>query len=332
MKTITILIPAYNEEAVIDKMYKKLDAVCGELSQYSFEFLFVNDGSKDRTMDYIKEFKRRDSRVQYVDLSRNFGKETAMLAGFDYAKGDAVIIIDADLQQPPETFAEMIHWWEEGYDDVYAVRIEREGETWFKKWTSNTYYTLLQKVAKVKVYPQAGDFRLLDKKCIVALRQLREHERYTKGMYGWIGFKKKEISYIAEPRAAGETKWKLSALLNLALNGITSYSTMPLRIWSIIGFIISMFAFIYMAIEIIRTALFGAEVAGYPSLIAGILFLGGIQLISLGIIGEYLGRVFVETKERPVYFIQEYSEKENEQKNQIQDEWKKEMDLKHDEN
>ena len=332
MKTITILIPAYNEEAVIDKMYKKLDAVCGELSQYSFEFLFVNDGSKDRTIDYIKEFKRRDSRVQYVDLSRNFGKETAMLAGFDYAKGDAVIIIDADLQQPPETFAEMIHWWEEGYDDVYAVRIEREGETWFKKWTSNTYYTLLQKVAKVKVYPQAGDFRLLDKKCIVALRQLREHERYTKGMYGWIGFKKKEISYIAEPRAAGETKWKLSALLNLALNGITSYSTMPLRIWSIIGFIISMFAFIYMAIEIIRTALFGAEVAGYPSLIAGILFLGGIQLISLGIIGEYLGRVFVETKERPVYFIQEYSEKENEQKNQIQDEWKKEMDLKHDEN
>lgn len=332
MKTITILIPAYNEEAVIDKMYKKLDAVCGELSQYSFEFLFVNDGSKDRTMDYIKEFKRRDSRVQYVDLSRNFGKETAMLAGFDYAKGDAVIIIDADLQQPPETFAEMIHWWEEGYDDVYAVRIEREGETWFKKWTSNTYYTLLQKVAKVKVYPQAGDFRLLDKKCIVALRQLREHERYTKGMYGWIGFKKKEISYIAEPRAAGETKWKLSALLNLALNGITSYSTMPLRIWSIIGFIISMFAFIYMAVEIIRTALFGAEVAGYPSLIAGILFLGGIQLISLGIIGEYLGRVFVETKERPVYFIQEYSEKENEQKNQIQDELKKEMDLKHDEN
>ncbi|MER2132797.1 MAG: glycosyltransferase family 2 protein [Carnobacterium inhibens] len=332
MKTITILIPAYNEEAVIDKMYKKLDVVCGELSQYSFEFLFVNDGSKDRTMDYIKEFKRRDSRVQYVDLSRNFGKETAMLAGFDYAKGDAVIIIDADLQQPPETFAEMIHWWEEGYDDVYAVRIEREGETWFKKWTSNTYYTLLQKVAKVKVYPQAGDFRLLDKKCIVALRQLREHERYTKGMYGWIGFKKKEISYIAEPRAAGETKWKLSALLNLALNGITSYSTMPLRIWSIIGFIISMFAFIYMAVEIIRTALFGAEVAGYPSLIAGILFLGGIQLISLGIIGEYLGRVFVETKERPVYFIQEYSEKENEQKNQIQDEWKKEMDLKHDEN
>ena len=332
MKTITILIPAYNEEAVIDKMYKKLDAVCGELSQYSFEFLFVNDGSKDRTIEYIKEFKRRDSRVQYVDLSRNFGKETAMLAGFDYAKGDAVIIIDADLQQPPETFAEMIHWWEEGYDDVYAVRIEREGETWFKKWTSNTYYTLLQKVAKVKVYPQAGDFRLLDKKCIVALRQLREHERYTKGMYGWIGFKKKEISYIAEPRAAGETKWKLSALLNLALNGITSYSTMPLRIWSIIGFIISMFAFIYMAIEIIRTALFGAEVAGYPSLIAGILFLGGIQLISLGIIGEYLGRVFVETKERPVYFIQEYSEKENEQKNQIQDEWKKEMDLKHDEN
>ena len=335
MKTITILIPAYNEEAVIDKMYKKLDAVCGGLSQYTFEFLFVNDGSKDRTIDQIKEFKKRDSRVQYVDLSRNFGKETAMLAGFDYAKGDAVIIIDADLQQPPETFAEMIHWWEEGYDDVYAVRVKREGESWIKKSTSKVYYSLLQKVAKVKVYPQAGDFRLLDKKCIIALRQLREHERYTKGMYGWIGFKKKEITYIAEPRAAGETKWKLSALMNLALNGITSYSTMPLRIWSIIGFVISMFAFVYMAIEIVRTALFGTDVAGYPSLIAGILFLGGIQLISLGIIGEYLGRVFVETKERPVYFIQEYSEEDETEKKETDSnelkELKKEMDVRNDE-
>lgn len=322
MKTITILIPAYNEEAVIDKMYEKLDSVCGGLSQYTFEFLFVNDGSTDRTLEQIKAFKEKDSRVQYVDLSRNFGKETAMLAGFDYANGDALIIIDADLQQPPETFAEMIHWWEEGYDDVYAVRKEREGETWLKKWTSNMYYRVLQKVAKVKVYPQAGDFRLLDKKCVAALTQLREHERYTKGMYGWIGFKKKEISYIAEARVAGETKWKLSALMNLALNGITSYSTMPLRIWSIIGFIISMFAFVYLTIEIVRTMLFGTSVAGYPSLIAGILFLGGIQLISLGIIGEYLGRVFVETKERPVYFIQEYSEKE----------LKKEMDVQDDKN
>lgn len=320
MKTITILIPAYNEEAVIDKMYKKLDSVCGGLPQYAFEFLFVNDGSTDRTLEQIKAFKEKDSRVQYVDLSRNFGKETAMLAGFDYAKGDALIIIDADLQQPPETFAEMIHWWEEGYDDVYAVRKEREGETWLKKWTSDMYYRVLQKVAKVKVYPQAGDFRLLDKKCVLALTQLREHERYTKGMYGWIGFKKKEISYIAEARVAGETKWNLSALMNLALNGITSYSTMPLRIWSIIGFIISMFAFVYLTIEIIRTMLFGTSVAGYPSLIAGILFLGGIQLISLGIIGEYLGRVFVETKERPVYFTQEYSEKE----------MKKEMDVSDD--
>lgn len=333
MKTITVLIPAYNEEAVIDKMYKKLDAVCGELSQYAFEFLFVNDGSKDRTLEQIKIFKQKDSRVQYVDLSRNFGKETAMLAGFDYAKGDALIIIDADLQQPPETFAEMLQWWEEGYDDVYAVRKERQGEKWLKKWTSDMYYRVLQKVAKVKVYPQAGDFRLLDKKCVAALRQLREHERYTKGMYGWIGFKKKEISYIAEARAAGETKWKISALMNLALNGITSYSTIPLRIWSIIGFIISIFAFVYLTIEIIRTALFGTNVAGYPSLIAGILFLGGIQLISLGIIGEYLGRVFVETKERPVYFIQEYSENKTEKvktDSEETKELKKEMDGRND--
>ncbi|WP_035051725.1 glycosyltransferase family 2 protein [Carnobacterium pleistocenium] len=333
MKTITILIPAYNEEDVIDKMYEKLDSVCGGLSQYAFEFLFVNDGSTDRTLEQIKAFKQNDPRVQYVDLSRNFGKEPAMLAGFDYAKGDALIIIDADLQQPPEIFSEMIHWWEEGYDDVYAVRKEREGETWLKKWTSDMYYRVLQKVAKVKVYPQAGDFRLLDKKCVTALTQLREHERYTKGMYGWIGFKKKEIAYIAEARAGGETKWNISDLMNLALNGITSYSTIPLKIWSIIGISISIFSFIYLAVEIIRTTLFGTNVDGYPSLIAGILFLGGIQLISLGIIGEYLGRVFIETKERPVYFIQEYSEGKTE-KDEVtpreRKEEEKEMDVRND--
>lgn len=321
MKTITILIPAYNEEAVIVPMYERLKIVCATLPDYAFQFLFVNDGSSDGTINKIKQFKQVDQRVQYIDLSRNFGKEIAMLAGFDHAAGDATIIIDADLQQPPELFSEMLEWWEAGYDDVYAIRKAREGETWFKKWASKKYYQLLQKIAKEKIHPQAGDFRLLDKKCVQALITLREQERYTKGMYGWIGFKKKEIAYVAEPRGAGESKWKFFELVKLALDGITSYSTVPLKIWSIIGFVISFFAFAYLLFELVKTLLFGIETAGYASIIAGVLFIGGIQLISLGVIGEYLGRVFIETKERPLYFIQEYSEEkeeEEEEKNQKQ--------------
>lgn len=307
MKKITILIPAYNEEAVIDKMYRKLKNVCATIDEYQFEFLFINDGSRDRTLDMIKTYKTQDDRVEYVDLSRNFGKEVAMISGFDYAAGEAVIIVDADLQQPPEVFKEMIYWWEQGYNDVYAVRKKQKGENWFKKWTSKKYFQIIQKITRENVFPQAGDFRLLDRKCIDALTSMREQERYTKGLYGWIGFKKKEIEYTAEPRAGGETKWKFSALLNLALNGITSYSTIPLKVWSIVGTIISFFAFIYLLYEVGKTLLFGTDVAGYPSLLAAILLLGGIQLISLGVIGEYLGRVFTETKGRPLYFVQENS-------------------------
>lgn len=309
MKTITVLVPAYNEEEVIEKMYHTLASVCDQITNYQFEFLFVNDGSKDRTIEIIKQLKEKDPRVQYVDLSRNFGKEIAMSAGFDYASGDALVIMDADLQHPPEVLNEMIYWWEQGYDDVYAIRKKRDGESKLKKLTSKMYYSLLQKVTKEEIIPDAGDFRLLDKKCIEALTQLREHSRYTKGMYNWIGFKKKEITFDADARAGGETKWHLSSLFTLAINGITSYSTVPLKVWSFIGIIISLLAFVYLIIEMIRTIFFGNTVAGYPSLIAGVLFLGGIQLISLGVIGEYLGRVFVETKDRPLYFVQETSQK-----------------------
>lgn len=301
------MIPAYNESEVIEQMHEVLSQTCSKLSRYQFEFLFVNDGSSDNTIDLIKILAEKDERVQYVDLSRNFGKEIAMSAGFDYAKGDAVVIIDADLQQPPETIEEMIYWWEQGYDDVYATREERKGESGLKKLTSKLYYKMLQKVTKERIYPNAGDFRLLDRKCIDALKQLREQARYTKGMYAWIGFKKKEISYVAEPRAGGETKWKLSSLWLLAIDGITAYSTLPLKVWSIIGTIISLLGFVYLLIEIGKTLIYGSDVAGYPSMLAGILLLGGIQLISLGVIGEYLGRVFVETKGRPLYFVQESS-------------------------
>lgn len=317
MKTITVLVPAYNEEEVLEQMYSVLADVCNRLTNYQFEFLFINDGSKDKTLELIKQLKEKDERVQYVDLSRNYGKEIAMSAGFDYASGDAMIIMDADLQHPPEAIEEMLYWWEQGYDDVYAIRRKREGESKLKKWTSKTYYKLLQKVSKEEIIPDAGDFRLLDRKCIEALSQLREHSRYTKGMYNWIGFKKKEIVFDADPRAGGETKWKFGSLVTLAINGVTSYSTLPLKVWSLVGVIISVLGFIYLFIEITRTIFFGNSVAGYPSLIAGILFLGGIQLISLGVIGEYLGRVFVETKDRPLYFVQETSEEKRKKKEAV---------------
>lgn len=306
-KLITILIPVYNEEAVLDQLINCLENVKDANPLYNFEFLFVNDGSEDDTLQMLKKYSVATPYIRYIDLSRNFGKEIAMLAGFDYSRGDAVAIIDADLQQPPELISEMIEWWETGYEDVYAVREKREGESRLKEWTSKLYYTLLQRMSSENVYPFAGDFRLLDKKCIEALQELRESERYTKGMYGWIGFKKKELTYYAEGRAAGVAKWSWLQLFKLAINGITSYSTVPLKVWSYIGFIISFLAFSSLTYEIGKTIIYGTDVDGYPTMIASILFLGGIQLISLGIIGEYLGRVFVETKGRPAYFVREKS-------------------------
>ena len=310
MKLISIIIPSYNEEEVLPHLLQHLREVTDAIKNYNFEFLFVNDGSKDETLKLIKEYRKEDPRIRYVDLSRNFGKEIGMLAGMDHAKGDAVIIIDADLQHPPEKINEMIEWWEQGYDDVYTVRLNRE-ESYLKKMTSKLYYRLLQKMTKENVYPNSGDFRLLDRKCVDALTSMREAERYTKGMYGWIGFKKKELTYTESERAAGETKWQFRQLVKLAIDGITSYSTVPLRISSIIGMVISLVAFIFLVIEIIKIMINGPEVAGYGTLLAGILFMGGIQLISLGIIGEYLSRVFIETKNRPTYLVNEISDKDD---------------------
>ena len=313
MKLITIIIPSYNEEEVLPHLLQSLTEVTDSIANYTFEFLFVNDGSTDGTLELLKEYRQEDARIRYVDLSRNFGKEIGMLAGMDYANGDAVIILDADLQHPPSKIVEMIEWWEKGYDDVYTVRLNRE-ESFLKKATSKLYYKLLQRMTEENVYPNSGDFRLLDRKCVEALTSMRETERYTKGMYGWIGFKKKELTYTEEERAAGETKWQFNQLLKLAIDGITSYSTVPLRISSIIGIIISIIAFIFLVIEIVKILVNGPEVAGYGTLLVGILFMGGIQLISLGIIGEYLGRIFIETKERPPYLVEEVSDK-NEDKN-----------------
>lgn len=306
MKRLTIVIPFFNEEMVLEQLYNRLERLTKQCSKYRFDFLFVNDGSQDQSVPIVLKLKEKDSRIALLDLSRNYGKETAMLAGIDYAKGDALVIIDADLQQPPEMIKEMINWWEQGYSDVYAVRKERRGESALKKISSSLYYRILQKASNINIYPHAGDFRLLDRKMINALKQLREQERYTKGLYGWVGFKKKELFYDADERAGGTTKWRATTLMNLAMNGITSYTTLPLRISAMIGVVVSFVAFIYMMIVLIQTLLLGASVSGYPSLMIGILFLGGLQLISLGIIGEYLGRVFNETKNRPLYFVNEY--------------------------
>lgn len=309
MKKITVLVPAYNEEDVLDKLHARLGQVLDNLENYSFEILFVNDGSKDKTLDIIKALQKQDSRISYVDLSRNYGKEIAMIAGLDHAKGEAVVIIDADLQDPPELIREMILYWEEGYDDVYAKRRSRSGETWLKKYTADTFYKTLKKLAKVPIQENTGDFRLLDKRCVEALKQLRETQRYTKGMFSWIGYNKKEILFDRDPRAAGQTKWNYLKLMDLAIEGITSFTTIPLRFSSFLGGLISIFAFIYMIFIIIKTIAYGESVQGYPSLMVIILFLGGIQLLSLGIIGEYIGRIFNETKRRPLYFVDEYNGK-----------------------
>ena len=308
MKTITILIPAYNEEEVLNQLYTRLTGVIDNISDYQFEMLFVNDGSKDNTLNIIKEFRLKDNRISYVDLSRNFGKETGMLAGLDYAIGDAVIIIDADLQDPPELIPEMINYWEQGYDDVFAKRRTRSGESWLKKWTASKFYKILQKTTRIEIQENTGDFRLLDRRCVEALKKIRETHRYTKGMFSWIGYNKKEVLFDRDPRAAGETKWNYLKLADLAIEGIISFTTAPLRVATLFGFTVSFFAFLYMIWVIVKTLLFGESVTGYPSLMAVILFLGGVQLIAIGIIGEYLGRIFNETKQRPLYFVDEYND------------------------
>lgn len=306
MKTISVLIPAYNEEPVLDKLFPRLEDLANSNKDYEFEFLFINDGSKDNTLELIKGYSEKDPRVSYLNLSRNFGKEIGMIAGLDHATGDAVVIIDADLQDPPELIPEMIKLWEDGYDDVYAKRKSREGESWFKKFTSKMYYKTLQSVTRIPIQEDTGDFRLLDRRVVEALKQFRESQRNTKAMFSWVGFHKKEILYDRDSRAAGETKWNYIKLVELAIDGITSFTTAPLRISTYAGIAVSILAFIYLVYLVIRTVFLGVDLAGYPSMMAVILFLGGVQLLSLGIIGEYIGRIFNETKQRPLYLIEEY--------------------------
>ena len=305
MKTITILLPAYNEAESFPSIKECMRTVIDNNQEYDWEFLFVNDGSTDQTLQLMKELNAQDNRYHYIDLSRNYGKEIAIMAGLDYVKSDAVIIMDADMQHPVSVIPEMLKHWEEGYDDIYAQR-QTSNESWLKQKTSKLYYKILQKSTNIPIQKDTGDFRLLDRKCIDALKEMRETDRNNKGMFSWIGFQKKGIFYQQNERKHGKTKWSYYKLLNLALTGITSFTTTPLRFASIFGIIVSLLAFLYLIYIIFKTLIIGDPVQGYPTLMVTILFLGGIQLIALGIIGEYLSHIFNETKKRPGYFIREY--------------------------
>lgn len=308
MKKVTILIPAYNEEQSIPALYEALHKLMDSNSAYDWEILFVNDGSRDATLDVIKQLRVSDKRINYVNLSRNFGKENAMLAGFDYAKGDCMVIMDADLQHPPTVIPEMLRYWEEGYEDVYARRKERGKESLLRKKFTMAYYSLLQKSTRIDILQNVGDFRLLDRRCINAICQLRETQRYTKGLYCWIGYKKKDVLFEQGDRTQGESSFNFMGLFNLAIEGITSFTTAPLRMATFLGFLVSIIAFLYLCFIVIKTIFIGESVQGYPTLMVVMLFLGGVQLISLGIIGEYVGRIFNETKNRPVYIAESYNE------------------------
>ena len=309
-KLISILIPCYNEAQSLPILIPKLEDIANNLKQYDWEILCVNDGSKDNTLEVLRELRQIYNRVNYIDLSRNYGKENAMLAGFDYVKGDCMVIMDADLQHPPHVILQMLEKWEEGYDDVYASRLTRGKESWLRKKLSLLYYRILQRSTRLEVLPNVGDFRLLDRRCINALKQMRENNRYTKGMYCYIGFKKTYVTFETEDRIAGESSMNYKTLINLAIEGILSYTTVPLRIATVIGVLTSLFAFIYMLVVFIKTLLYGDPVQGYPTMMIVILFLGGIQLLALGILGEYIGRIFTETKNRPVYFVRTYNDEQ----------------------
>ena len=312
-KKISVIVSCYNEEESLPLFYKEMNKVMEEMANNEFELVFVNDGSNDKTLDVIKSLREKDTRIRYVSFSRNFGKEAAMLAGLDYATGDYITLMDADLQDPPELIIDMLKYYEEGYDDVYAKRKSRKGETVLKKFTSHTFYRVLRSVSKVPIQEDTGDFRLLSRRAVEALKAFPERQRYTKGMFSLIGFKKKAIEFDRDPRVAGTTKWNYFKLFDLAIEGITSFTVAPLRIATILGTISAIGALIYMVFIFFKTIINGVDVPGYASLICIMLLLGGIQLISLGIIGEYLGRIFIEVKNRPLYFVDEYSESKYEE-------------------
>ena len=302
---ISIVVPCYNEEKGIDEFHKRALAVCAD-NGYVAEFIYVNDGSTDGTLSRLKVLMQQAAKVVVVDLSRNYGKEIALTAGLDHANGDVVVPIDADLQDPPELIPEMVTKWHEGYKVVYARRRSRAGEIWLKKATARLFYRIMSRVGgKVTLPSNVGDFRLMDRKVLDALLQLREQHRFMKGLFAIVGFRQTAIEYDRDPRFADETKWSYWKLWNLSLEAITSFTIAPLKFSTYLGLIVALFAFIYGGYIVGKAALLGDPVEGFPSIIAIVTLLGSVQLVVLGVIGEYLGRVFNETKNRPLYFVQD---------------------------
>jgi glycosyltransferase involved in cell wall biosynthesis len=299
---LSVIVPAYNEQEVLPEFHRRVTEVFRQLPMKA-EVVYVNDGSSDGTLAVLQDLRARDPRVAIVDLSRNFGKEIALTAGLDNARGDAVVVIDADLQDPPELIPELLRHWREGHDVVYAKRAAREGETLLKKATAHLFYRMIQNVSRVKIPEDTGDFRLLSRRAVDSLKQLREQHRFMKGLFAWIGYPQKAVIYQRDARFAGETKWNYWRLWTLALEGFTSFTIGPLKLASYFGLITALAAFAYAVFIIYKTIVYGDPVRGYPSLMVVVLFLGGVQLIALGIIGEYLGRMFNETKGRPLYFV-----------------------------
>lgn len=310
MDKISIIVPCYNEQEVIELFYPAVKACVEKIPDCNFDYIFVNDGSRDATLEKLRELSAAHDDIAYLSLSRNFGKESAMMAGIDFATGDAVIIMDADLQHPPEKIPEMVKWWREGFDDVCGKRVNRSGETLFKRTCANIFYGFLKKFGtSYAIQRDVGDFRLLDRRCIEALKLMRENQRFTKGLFTWVGFRKKEFPFEVKPRIAGTTTWNFLALFNLAMQGMTSFTTAPLRLMTFTGITVSFCAMLYMLFVFTMALLYGDPVAGYPTLITVMLFLGGVQILSLGIIGEYLAQIFHETKRRPIYLVDELNGK-----------------------
>jgi glycosyltransferase involved in cell wall biosynthesis len=298
------VIPCYCEESNIDYLFERVENVLNGLP-VTYEIICIDDGSHDQTLEKLLDHYRRNKNIKIIALARNFGKEFALTAGLDYSSGNAVIPIDADLQDPPELIPAMIKQWQAGYDIVYAKRRSRQGEPWLKQATAKVFYQLISRISHVPIPQNTGDFRLMDRQVVEALKQLPERTRFMKGLFAWVGYKTSCIEYDRVPRHRGSTKWNYWRLWKLAVDGITSFSMAPLKIWSYIGLFFSLLAFLYATFLILRTLMLGIDVPGYASLMVAVLFLGGIQLMGLGIIGEYLGRIYEEVKERPLYLIRD---------------------------
>ena len=302
---LSVVVPVFNETEVLPEFHRRLSSVLNALTAKS-EIIYVNDGSADDSLAVMRQLKSDDARVAIVALSRNFGKEIAMTAGFDHSHGDAVVVIDADLQDPPELIPKMVEHWQNGFDVVYAQRTSRAGESALKKTTAHLFYRLMKQLSRVQIPQDVGDFRLLSRRAVDALAGLREQHRFMKGLFAWIGYPQKAIPYERDARYGGQTKWSYIALWNFAIEGITSFSTIPLKVATYLGMLTAFGAFIFGMFIVFKTLFFGNPVPGYPSLLVVVLFLGGIQLMALGVIGEYLGRMFDETKKRPLYLIKGY--------------------------